>query len=629
LVFFPALNPSLRGADAPVVRVFGWRSRLASVVAVATLGSVVQLGVGATVAHAAPLGPFSCLPANGLSTGTEVNADRLMAGYLTIPGYGEVHIGTGPTWNWALNPYKSASWQMYYTSLKWVELLTKWYVARPGQHDNYLVRAEQIASDFAAHNPPGGGPAGAVAWTGMYAGQRATVYSCLNSLDSPYGVGTLTTMGGWLGNSAHDPGDWNQGIDFNIGLLAAGCVVGNATWADHARDRLISMATTTIDSQGAVGEQAPGYGPYVWARLGVAADKINECLGQSNTTVIQSQRSKLLDFLAWSTEPNSVISELGDTFRTSPPKVADAVGTSSEWAATGGASGTHPDALTMLYSKAGYAFGRSSWDPFRDQAYYSLRFGPGWAFHGHQDHQQLTMSAYGEELIVDSGHDGYVADAYRSYLVSPMAHSVLAMPGVAFNKYAPTKLSASTLTSSAWQYYQFTDTAYAGRTRTRNVLVSLDTPFAVVYDHASRPNVGLIQQLWHLPAGMKIDKLTRSTAVTTTPDGKVDLYLIQVSLSGAALPAGATGVVTGRTSPSYLGWVSHANGQRLKAPVVTMGRSASAAGIFSILVPAPHGTPAGAQVTHDTTGHTIITIIVGSTRHVVTMTNGGFMGRRS
>ncbi|MBV9097993.1 MAG: heparinase II/III family protein, partial [Frankiaceae bacterium] len=511
----------------------------------------------------------------------------------------------------------------------WVELLTKWYVARPGKHDNYLVRAEQIASDFAAYNPPGGGPAGATAWTGMYAGQRATVYSCLNSLDSPYGVGTLTTMGGWLGNSAHDPGNWNQGIDFNIGLLAAGCVVGNATWADHARDRLISMATSTIDSQGAVGEQAPGYGPYVWARLGVAADKINECLGKSDTTVIQSQRAKLLDFLAWSTEPNSVISEIGDTFRTSPPAIGDAAGTSSEWAATGGASGTHPTALTALYSNAGYAFGRSSWDPFRDQGYYSLRFGPGWAFHGHQDHQQLTMSAYGEELIVDSGHDGYVADAYRSYLISPEAHSVMALPGVKFNKYAPTALTSSNTTNAAWQYYQFSDTAYAGLARTRNVLVSLDTPFAVVYDHASRSPRGLIETLWHLPAGMKVVRLTRSGATATTADGKVDLYIFQTSLSGAALPPGATGVVTGRTSPSYLGWVSHANGQRLKASVVTMGRSASAAGIVSIIVPAPHGTPAGVNAAHDSTGHTILTITVGSVQHVVTITSRGFIARRS
>jgi len=611
------------------VRVLRWKSRLASVVAVATLGSVVQLGVGATVAEATPLGPFSCLPANGLSTGDETKADRLMAGYLTIPGFREVYIGTGPAWNWGLNPFSSQVWQKYYTSLKWVELLTMWYQRHPSSHPTYLPRAKAIASDFAAHNPPGGGPAGALAWTGMYAGQRATVYSCINSIDSTYGVGPLTTMGAWLANSTHDPGDWNQGVDYNIGLLAAGCVVGNATWADHARDRLISMATTTIDSQGAVGEQAPGYGGYVWARFGIAADKIEECLGTSDTTVIQSQRAKLLNFLAWSTDPDGVVSEIGDTERAAPPSLGDAVGSWSQWAATLGAAGTHPSALNALYGKGGWAFGRSSWDPFANASFYSLRFGPGRAFHGHNDHQQLTMSAYGEEVIVDSGHYGYTAGSYRDYLVSPMGHSVLAMPGVKFNAAAATKLSNSNVANSAWQYYQMTDTAYGGRTRTRNILVSLDTPFAVIYDRASRATRGVIQELWHLPYGMKIDRLTRSRAVTTTPDGKVDLYLIQVALPGQTLPAGATAVVKGRTSPSYLGWVSHKDGQRLAAPVVTMGRSTTVAGIFSVLVAAPHGVKAGATVTRDTTGHTIVTVIVGTKKHVVAMTNGGSMNRRS
>jgi hypothetical protein len=609
-----------------------WRSRFASVAAVAMIGSLVQLGVGATVAHAAPLGPFSCLPANGLSTGTEAKADRLMAGYLTIPGFREVHIGTGPSWNWAANPFRNVAWQKYYTSLKWVELLSMWYQRHPDRHPNYLVRAKAIASDFAAHNPPGGGPAGSVAWTGMYAGQRATVYSCLHDIDSSYGVAALSKLGGWLATSSHDPGDWNQGVDYNIGLLAAGCVVGNSTWANHARDRLISMATTTVDSQGAIGEQAPGYGPYLWARLGLAADKIGECLGSSNTTVIESQRAKLLDFLAWSTEPGGVISEIGDSFRTAPPTTPgapEAAGTASQWAATRGATGSYPSALTALYTKAGYAFGRSSWDPFGSSSYYTLRFGPGWAFHGHQDHQQLTMSAYGEELIVDSGHFGYTTGAYRDYLVSPAAHSVLAMPGVKFNRYAATALKKANTANASWQYYEMADTAYAGRTRTRDVLVNVDTPFAVIYDRASRATRGVIQELWHLPAGMKINRLTRSRAIATTADGKVNLYLIQVALPGQVLPAGATAVVSGRTSPSYLGWVSHTSGQRLAAPVVTMGRSTTTAGIFSVLIPAPAGTPAGATVSRDSSGHTLVTVTVGSVRHTVSMTNGGFMSRIS
>jgi len=392
------------------------------------------------------------------------------------------------------------------------------------------------------------------------------------------------------------------------------------------------MATTTIDSEGAIGEQAPGYGPYLWARLGLAADKIGECLGSSNNATIESQRAKLLNFLAWSSEPDGNISEIGDSFRQQPPSTPgspEAAGTSSEWVASDGTSGTHPSVLKVLYGKAGYAFGRSSWDPFSVSSYYTLRFGPGWAFHGHQDHQQLTMSAYGEELIVDSGHYGYTAGAYRDYLVSPEAHSVLAMPGVSYNRYSATTLTKSNVAQDPWQYYETSDTAYGGKTRTRDVLVSLDTPFAVVYDRASRATRGLIEELWHLPAGMKIDRLTRSRAVATTADGKVDLYVIQVALPGQVLPAGATAVVTGRTSPSYLGWVSHTSGQRLAAPVVTMGRSTTVAGIFSVLVPAPHGVAAGATVTRDSSGHTIVTVTVGSVQHVVSMTNGGFMSRIS
>lgn len=616
------------------MRTTRWRTRIALGAAAVLAAGGLQLTTALVApADATPLGPFSCLPPNGLSTGQVSQADALMSGYLTIPGFKTVFIGTGPHWNWGLNPFNSLAWQKYYTSLKWVEVLTEWYQRHPDQHPTYIPRAEAIASDFAATHPPGKGLAPLAAWNSMYAGQRATVYSCLHSIDSSYGVAALQSLGSWLAVSTHDPGDWNQGVDYNIGLLAAGCVVGNATWADHARDRLISMAGTTIDSQGAIGEQAPGYGPYLWARLGIAADKIGECLGTSNTSVIQSQRAKLLTFLAWSTGPNGMLTQIGDTFGNqappSSPTYPEAANTASQWAATLGASGTYPSALFAEYVHAGYAFGRNTWNPYAHGNYYSLRFGPGWAFHGHDDHEQLTLTAYGENVIVDSGHDGYTANAYRTYLRSPDAHSVLVMPGVAFNKYAGTSLTRQSTSYAGWQYYEMVDKAYNNHTRTRDVLVSTDTPFAVVLDKSSRATRGLIAQYWHLPIGMKLDKLTRSRALFTTADGKVDLTLVQLALPGQVLPPGATAVVTGRTSPSYLGWVSYRDGQRTAAPVVTMGRSTTIAGILSVLIPAPHGVAAGAALSRDASGHTIITVIVGSSRHVVSMTNGGFMDRLS
>jgi len=252
-----------------------------------------------------------------------------------------------------------------------------------------------------------------------------------------------------------------------------------------------------------------------------------------------------------------MITQLGDTFGNqkapSSPAYPDAANTWSQWAATLGSSGTYPSSLFALYTHAGYAFGRNSWNPYTRGAYYSVRYGPGWAFHGHDDHEQLTLSAYGENVIVDSGHDGYTQNAYRDYLRSPDAHSVLAMPGVAFNKYSGTSLTRVSTSYSGWQYYQMVDKAYNSHARTRDVLVSMDTPFAVVLDRASRATRGLIAQYWHLPIGMKLDKLTRSRALMTTADGRVDLTLVQLALPGQVLPPGATAVVTGRTSPSYLG----------------------------------------------------------------------------
>jgi hypothetical protein len=601
------------------------RARLRVVAAAAIAATVVPLALATSPASASPLGPFSCLPTAGIGSGTEAQADRLMAGYLTIPGFREVYIGTGHI-NWGMNPFRSVVWQKYFTSLRWTDLLTSWYIRHPDRHPAYLPRAERIATDWAAYNPPGGGPAGAVAWTGMYAGQRATVYSCLHSLNSSYGVAPLRAMGPWLANTAHDPGDWNQGVDFNLGLLAAGCVTGTSTWAAHARSRLESMATSTIDPSGAVGEEAPGYGPYLYKELGLGADRLQQCLG-TDESGMQSQRSKLLTFLGWATMPNGIISEIGDTVRQAPPApptYADAGNSVSEWAASLGAAGIHPAAAAVVYNRAGYAFGRTGWDPFTAGAYYSLRFGPGRKLHGHNDHEQLTFYAYGKQLLMDSGLWGYTSGAFRDYLLSPSAHNVVTLPGVSFNATAATSLLRSNGSQSAWQWYELSDTAYGGRTRMRETLVNLSgTPFAMVYDRVSRATTGPIQQLWHLPPGTKVSLVGRGTAVATTADGKTQFYLVQLPVA-SAIPSGATGVVTGRTSP-YQGWVSETLGHRSAAPVVVMSRYARSAGMFTALVPAPAGTAVHLKLSRDATNHLLVTVTVGSTTTVAVMSSGGSM----
>jgi hypothetical protein len=236
-------------------------------------------------------------------------------------------------------------------------------------------------------------------------------------------------------------------------------------------------------------------------------------------------------------------------------------------------------------------FGRAarSWREaatFADQSFYSLRFGPGTEIHGHADHMGLTYYARGRNLIVDAGHTGYEQDAYRSWLLSPEAASVLVMP---FNPSAPTALIHQAI-GTRGQFYEFADTAFGRHPRYRSVYVDQDPDLALVFDRAS--GASRYAQLWHLDPGLTVTSVTRSYAIGFAPGTQLEIR--QIPLPGQVIPAGSTRVVEGQVNP-YQGWVSQAALQRTPAPVVTMSRSGSSAAIFTLIAPTAPGVSISAS----------------------------------
>ena len=77
---------------------------------------------------------------------------------------------------------------------------------------------------------------------------------------------------------------------------------------------------------------------------------------------------------------------------------------------------------------AGYVFGRSSWSSLTTSMYYSLRFGPTMALHGHSDKTSVTYWVRGQQILTDSGHIGYTDTAARIYLRSTAAHNSVSTP---------------------------------------------------------------------------------------------------------------------------------------------------------------------------------------------------------
>ena len=190
-------------------------------------------------------------------------------------------------------------------------------------------------------------------------------------------------------------------------------------------------------------------------------------------------------FLAMATQPDGKLVQIGDTYVVGPRvqgRDAPAVRRQS-----GGVRGTPARQRIAVYS-AGYVFGRSGWGTaatFADQVVLLTAVRPRHPIHGHADHMGLTYYARGRNLIVDAGHTGYEQDAYRSYLLSPEAASVLVMPGVLSEPVRADHADPPGHRVAGGQFYEFADTAFGGHARYRSVYVDQDPDLVLVFDRAS------------------------------------------------------------------------------------------------------------------------------------------------
>jgi hypothetical protein len=566
--------------------------------------------VPATTASADGLGPFSCLPVNGLST-RFVNAPAdVLAGRVTIPGSRPVTIGSGPV-NWATDPFGSSAWRKLFLSLKWVESLTDGY-RRTGDRA-YLDRATQLVHDFVTHVPPGGGRFPADAWNGMYAGQRATVLTCLETVagPSPWLRDALAAHGRWL--AANDPGDWNQGVNAAIGLLGAACRTGNPTWASLAQARFDRMARTTIDAEGAVGEQSTGYFAYLLTLWDTAVAKLGEC-GRSVPAGLTARMTAARDFLAWATTPGGTLEQLGDSDATAA-RVADPT-PALAYAVSGGTGGTAPAATTRIY-RSGWIFGRSNWSSFATSMYWTQRFGPARVYHGHQDHLALTLWDRGAALLVDPG---YATGRYRDWLMGPFAHNTTVAVGARFDKRAATPLTASA-SAPGWFSTTAGDRAWDGAGRSRTTFVDTDHHVVLVLDHARRSTAGGWKQLWHMPAGSRVAVTGRSAAVVDVPGGAARLHVLSPALPGQVLGRGAVAVLTGGTG-DVAGRTSPRTNARGLAPVVVVSRAERTASFVTVLVPGGAGSTASAAV-RTASGRLYVDVTVDGVRTTYRLTRTG------
>jgi hypothetical protein len=546
----------------------------------------------------------------GLPGFSESTASQIMAGKLTISPFATATIDPHQDGdiNWNFNPYSNPTWQQTFQSGSWIEMLIAGYLAGGPQASAYLARAEAITKGWLAGVPVGDrDPQVLICISEGFPGQQW--------IDSQIAADVNWLMDHWQG-------PWNHGLVQDLKLMKIGCAYPPTafgrdalTWRQTAYSQILesfqpNRLGPSIDTEGAVNEQATGYERFVYDLWHGGVPELAAC-GYTLPASVLARIALMPAFLAAATQPDGNMVQIGDTYVESPPSGLP-----------------RPKQLVSIYD-AGYVFGRDEWGP--DATFYSLRFGPGRQVHGHDDHMSITYYSRGRNLIVNAGHTGYEVSAYRDYIQSPEAASTFIAPGQKFRASAPTTLVADTLTA-AGQYYQFSDYAFGGP-RNRSVYVHDRPDFMLVLDRSAKAHT--YQQLWHLDPGLTVSRVTASSATATAPAipatasspafPATTLVITRIPLPGQVIPAGSTTIVKGQVNP-YQGWVSHQQLQRTPAPVVIMtskgaGAKLSTTMLTLVTATAP-GTPVTASVAKSPVSSAhgpvyVVTIRIGATKTAI------------
>ncbi|MEV1241689.1 heparinase II/III family protein [Nonomuraea sp. NPDC050022] len=488
-------------------------------------------------------------------------ADEVMRGELPLVEQPPVKIGKKI--NWSMSPYHNRSWEFVFQSLRWMGTLVVAY--ENSGEERYLDRAVEITKDWAASNRRGARGTPSYAWKDHPVSLRSQALVCLSMhVKDAWLKQTLAEHGKLLTDSRLYKKGHNHGIDQDIALMGIACRYGRKDWLSLAVKRLTSTVKLDVDSQGALMEQAPRYAVYVHSRLMVAMTNMKDC-GRKVPGEITKRADALKTFVAHSTQPNGFMVPIGDGSAEVEPKIE---------------TGT-PKEKVKVY-KAGYVYGRTDWGK-PESAFYSIRFGPGLKFHGHEDHLSVTYYAQGRDILVDGGFNSYEKSSYRYWTLSPEAHNV---PSVVGGRFRPR--TASKLTKSSYgkdrQAFRLTDTAY-GTSRTRSVLVNHGQDVMAVLDTASGGKK--VKNLWRFAPSLKV--ISNGGGRVVLGDGKYRVTMVQ--LAGCE-PVGGQQVQRG----GKLGWVSPTYLSKVPTNVVV---SPAAKSLLTVIVPdtdAPKVSCSGGKV---------------------------------
>jgi hypothetical protein len=495
-------------------------------------------------------------------------APAILGGRLKLGPFPTFRLPANPTWR--ENPFRDVNWVFRYHTLAWMmPLVHTWHQTGDAR---YIRRAITLTRDWLRDNPRSA-PRSPAAWGDLQTAWRTIVLACFVEAvpGATWARTALAQHARVLTLASFYRGAGNHALGQNRALIVAGCVLGRQDWVTLGVRRTTSLVVRSVDSQGVTNEQSVFYQLYNYLGYDAVADRLRLCDRAVPSAL--ARIDKMPDFLAHATLPDRTYMMLGDTARKVASRLA---GTAAEFSATAGASGTRPRAVFRAFG-AGFAFGRTGWGDrraYRDEAAYSVRYGPGLRFHGHADHASVTLYAYGKRLVDDSGLFTLNRNAWRAYAIGRRAHNVVTVDGLGYAAGATASLLYSR-TDASRDELVVVDRGYAGVTQKRRILFSRVGGYLVVEDRLRSSVTRTFRQHWHLDVGTA-PVVSGRTVRTTRASGNVRIIQLAVRPS--------TRIVKGRLSPIQ-GWISETLSNRRAAPVAIGSVRGRSVRYLTLLVP--------------------------------------------
>lgn len=279
------------------------------------------------------------------------------------------------------------------------------------------------------------------------------------------------------------------------------------------------------------------------------------------------------------------------------------------WIATNGKSGTRPAGLpSVFFPWAGQLIMRSGWDRAAHWAMFDV--GPSGVAHQHNDKLNLVVSAFGRDLLVDTGRYTYVPGPWNLHFKTSASHNVILLngqgqlrdeaettePGIEAALIEPEFDFARGRFDRGFRDFptqaEFVRDAFdrqftgeAGTASHTRAVLYLRGALWVVVDRVTCSGPGRIDALWHFHPECTLRR--EGVSVTTIDQDMGNLRIVPAGVVSWQLD-----IVAGRTVPTIQGWYSPRYNEKHPAPTAVYSASIDRSAVFAwILVPARGSVP--------------------------------------